>query len=369
MIGRSAHFTVEGDKHFGNEFVVLVGRSSKGRKGTSWGQIFSLLRGAEEEWATRVRTGLSSAEGLVWNVRDAITSRQPVKEKGRVTGYEEVEADPGVTDKRLLIYEPEFANVLKQTERQGNTLSAMLRQAWDSGDLGTLTKNSPARATSAHVSLIGHITADELRRYLTATEQANGFANRHLWVCVKRSKELPEGGAPDQKILDGLKQRLVRVRQFAPNLIAVRRDDAAREIWRGVYSDLSAERPGLTGALLARAEAHVLRLSMLFAVLDCSPLIRPEHLLAAIAVWDYAEASARYVFGDSLGDPVADELLRLLRASKDGMSRTQIRDHFGRHQSADRIGQALALLLENKLARCESKETGGRPAEWWLARR
>src|SRR5262249_32437261 len=154
-----------------------------------------------------------------------------------------------------------------------------------------------------------------------------------------------------------------------PNLIAVRRDDAAREIWRGVYSDLSAERPGLTGALLARAEAHVLRLSMLYAVLDCSPLIRPEHLLAAIAVWDYAEASARYVFGDSLGDPVADELLRLLRTSKDGMSRTQIRDHFGRHQMGERIGRSLALLLENNLAYSKVVQTGGRPAEWWFARK
>jgi len=50
---------------------------------------------------------------------------------------------------------------LKQTERQGNTLSAVLRQAWESGNLRTLTKNSPTRATDAHVSIIGHITADE----------------------------------------------------------------------------------------------------------------------------------------------------------------------------------------------------------------
>src|SRR5262249_43844809 len=151
------------------------------------------------------------AEGLVWHVRDPIPKRERVK-SGKTVSYQEVEADPGIADKRLCIVEPEFANVLKQAERTGNTLSAMLRQAWDSGDLGTLTKNSPARATGAHVSLVGHITADELRRYLTATEQANGFANRHLWICVKRSKELPEGGAPDQKVLGGLKEKLLKVR-------------------------------------------------------------------------------------------------------------------------------------------------------------
>src|SRR5205823_2555764 len=101
----------------------------------------------------------SSGEGLIWAVRDRIMKREKVKEKGEVS-YVEVEADPGVSDKRLLVYEPEFANVLKQTERQGNTLSAILRQAWDGLDLRTLTKNSPARSTGAHVSLIGHITSD-----------------------------------------------------------------------------------------------------------------------------------------------------------------------------------------------------------------
>src|SRR5262249_33876043 len=153
--------------------------------------------------------------------------------------------------------------------------------------------------------------------------------NRHLWLCVRRSKELPEGGSPDPKVLDDLRERLRQVGEFAraagtqragpdgssftrtavggqPAMIPMRRDNEAREIWCGVYSDLSAERPGLTGALLARAEAHVLRLSTLYAVLDCSTVVRPEHLLAALAVWDFCEASARYVFGDSLGDPVAD---------------------------------------------------------------
>jgi hypothetical protein len=62
--------------------------------------------------------------------------REEVKDKGRVTGYQDVEVDPGVSDKRLLVYEPEFALVLKQMERQGNTLSAILRQAWESGNLG-----------------------------------------------------------------------------------------------------------------------------------------------------------------------------------------------------------------------------------------
>src|SRR5262249_19238746 len=175
----------EADRPYPNEVLGLLGRTSKGRKGSSWGHIFRLLQEAEEQFAAdRVQSGLSSGEGLIWAVRDPIEKQEKVKERGQPARYETVVADPGIEDKRLLVFEPEYANVLKQTERQGNTLSTTIRQAWESGSLRSLTKNSPARATGAHVSLVGHCTIDELRRYLSTTEAANGFGNRHLWVCV-----------------------------------------------------------------------------------------------------------------------------------------------------------------------------------------
>jgi hypothetical protein len=367
-LGRTAHFPVEADRHHGNEFIVLVGKTSKARKGTSWGRVNALFREAEEQWAVeRVQSGASSGEGIIWAVRDPIHKPERVKEKGGPVRYEIVEADPGVSDKRLLVYEPEFANVLKQTERHGNTLSAILRQAWDGNDLRSLTKNSPAQATGAHVSLIGHITAEELRRYLTQTETANGFGNRHLFVCTDRSKLLPEGGRVEAAVLAELRDELVASLGFARGVGEVTRDDEARAVWREVYGPLSEGKPGLAGALLARAEAHVLRLAMLYALLDRAPVIRAPHLLAALALWDYCERSVYHIFGDTLGDPVADELLRLLRSCPHGLTRTEIRDYFQRNASADRIGRALGLLLQHGLARCERQETGGRPVERWFA--
>jgi hypothetical protein len=318
--GRGAHLVIESDHHRGNEFVVLVGRSSKARKGTSWGRVSRLFERAAEQWAAdRVQTGLSSGERLIYAVRDPVTKREKVSQgPGKPPVYAEVEADPGIADKRLLIHEPEFANVLKQTERQGNTLSAVLRLAWDGRDLRTLTKNSPTRATGAHVSLVGHITADELRRYLTVTESANGFGNRHLFVCVDRSKVLPEGGRVDPGQWQALVQEAAEALEFAGRVGEVRRDDEARALWCEIYGELSEGKPGLAGAHLARGEAHVMRLALLYALLDRSPAIRAEHLLAALALWDYCERSVRFVFGDSLGDPVADELQRLLQASPKG---------------------------------------------------
>src|SRR5437773_2051459 len=189
--------------------------------------------------------------------------------------------------------------------RTSNTHAAIIRQAWDTGNLRTLTKNSPAAATGAHISIIGHITAEELRRHMSETELASGFANRFLWLCVKRSKCLPDddGRQIEQARFMILSDRLRRAVEFARKVGEVRRDDAARTHWKSVYSELSAGRPGLLGAAISRAEAQAMRLALIYALLDCSRAICQEHLRAALALWQYAEASARFIFGDALGDP------------------------------------------------------------------
>jgi hypothetical protein len=242
-IGRSGNFPVEGDRHFMNLYATLVGDTAKARKGTSWGRIRRIFEQAEPDWTEkRIMSGLSSGEGLVWHVRDPIMTREKVK-NGGVTGTQEVESDPGEPDKRLLVQEPEFAVVLRQIERHGNTLSTNIRQAWDRGDLGSLTKNSPVRATGAHISIVGHITTEELRRTLSTTEAANGFANRFLWVCVRRSKLLPDGGGPVD--LAPLIDRLKAAIEIARTLGEIYRSNAARKLWHSVYPQLSAGKPGL----------------------------------------------------------------------------------------------------------------------------
>ena len=167
LIGHDHYIVADGARHYLNLYGVLVGQSSKGRKGTSWNHIANVMERVDPDWRQdRVTYGLSSGEGLIWEVRDPIEETRPIKEKGRHTGeYETYIANHGEADKRLLVIESEFANVLKVMTREGNTLSPVIRSAWDCGDLRTMVKNSPAKATGAHISIVGHITRDELRRY------------------------------------------------------------------------------------------------------------------------------------------------------------------------------------------------------------
>src|SRR5262249_48607995 len=215
-----------------------------------------------------------SGEGLIWSVRDPITQRQAVKHKGRVVEHQDVETDPGISDKRLLVYEAEFASVLKHIERQGNTLSAIIRHTWETGNLRTMTKNTPARATGAHISIIGHCTVEELRRYLSCTEAASGFGNRFLWLLVRRSKALPEGGRLTDAAVQPLRDRLQKAVAFGRTVGEMHRDPDARAIWAEVYEGLSEGKPGLAGAMLGRAEAHTMRLACIYALLDLSDQVR-----------------------------------------------------------------------------------------------
>ncbi len=372
LLGRSGYAVAESSKHFANFFAVLVGKSAKGRKGSSWSHVRRLFQGIDEAWTKeRVVSGLSSGEGLIWVVRDPIEQQQPVKEKCRVVDYEKVVTDPGVTDKRALIIEEEFAQTLTVMRRESNTLSPTIRQAWDNGHLRTMTKSSPAKATDAHISIVGHITRDELRRNLCETETTNGFGNRFLWVCVGRSKELPDGGNMLDEDFEPIRDHLRAVVQFAETAGKIDRNAEARNLWHQVYTRLTGDRFGLLGSMTARAEAQVMRLSVLYAMLDMSHEVKVEHLKAALALWDYCERSAKYVFGNSLGNATADALLAAMRQAADvGLTRTEmLHSVFNKNKSAGEIADALRLLHDNGLAYRQDDPAPevGRATERWFS--
>jgi hypothetical protein len=373
LVHRNAHFNVGGIKHFTNLFLLCVGTTGTGRKGTAWHEVRQLLEHVDPHWLDHcVASGLSSGEGLMYHIRDPIYGK--IKGKKKAANSEETDEiiDLGVSDKRLLCVEGEFASVLKVLERDGNSLSAILRLAFDGVRLRSLTRNNSLTVTDPLVSVIGHVTKEELLRYMTSTEMANGFANRFLFAAVKRSKLLPEPEQIDERDLELLGEEIRKAAVFARGCQEVRRDDEAREAWSQVYGPLTSGRTGMLAAILNRAEVIVMRLALIYAMLDCSEQIKLPHLEAALAVWQYAEDSARWIFGSRSGDEVADQILAMLRQSPGGATRTDIYNLFGRNVPSARIAASLTSLLENGTITSviERPDGKGRPAErFFITRR
>jgi hypothetical protein len=363
IIGEKPYFRVERTKHHMRLFGVIVGDSANARKGTSWDQIKNIFCAIDEGWKRNLQSGMSSGEGLIWSVRDQIVEKKPVKTDGHIVDYENVITDHGITDKRSLIIESEFASVLKVLSREGNTLSPLIRKAWDDGDLQILTKNSPARATNAHISILAHITPEELLKHLNETEMANGFGNRFIWVLVQRSKKLPFGGNISEIDFAPLVKKVHQTIENAKVCEEITWAEETKPFWEVAYETLSEGKPGLIGSMTSRAAPQVVRLSSLYALLDTSSTIRPAHLKAALALWQYAENSARYIFGNKTGNSVADKILDFLKNRQEGVSKTEINELFGGHRAPTQIDNALSLL--ETLGSIDKKviETSGRNKE------
>ena len=373
--GRDAYISVSGDHHHANLYVCGVGPTSSGRKGTAKVPVEAIFRPIDDVWCGQWTGGLPSGEGLIAAVQDPIFKREKVGgKKNEPIRYEDLCTDDGVSDKRLVVRQGEFAGALKVMGRDGNTLSATLRDAWDSGNLNTLTKNNRTKATGAHVTIIGNITAEELLNCLEAGEFANGLANRFLWCCSIRSQFLPEGGLDFDEIpgFDAIRKDFNRIHYKVKG--RVERDLEAGELWghndtptRGAYHDLTREKFGLYGKATARGPAQVLRLGLIYALLGGDQQLRRQHLDAALEVWRYCDESARFIFGDRIGNPIADTILDALRKTPDGITRRDISvELFGRHKTSAELTTALVLLTKAGLARCEAEPTGGRPGERWF---
>jgi predicted ArsR family transcriptional regulator len=96
--------------------------------------------------------------------------------------------------------------------------------------------------------------------------------------------------------------------------------------------------------------------------------VRVPHLLAALAVWQYAEHSAILLFGGRTGDGHADQILAALREHKEGLSRTELHQVLDNNVPALRLTSLLKELqvagwVDSKKVKAEGK---GRPAEVWF---
>jgi hypothetical protein len=335
------------DKHVPRLWVVTVGGTSSGRKGSGWSILRLVMEHAAPEWsATNVKSGLSSGEGLIQAMVD-------------VEG-----------DRVLLAIEREFGKVLTVAARTGNTLSDQMRDLWDGHPIDIL--NRKATALDKHYfSMIGNVTVAELKAKMSDLDLSNGFGNRIMWVYAQRSKLLPAGTGVDNHVVWDIAPKLQKAITRARSIREIKRTAAAEQRWEELYLTMAVTAPpGLLGDVISRREAQNLRLQITLAALDGSKRITLEHVEAAWAAWQYCEESAMYVFGSSTGDHKADKVLAALHAAQGReLRRTYIHSRVLSNNvtrlEMDAIREALTTSGEVTTTK-RKPEGGGRPAEFWV---
>lgn len=358
-------------RHAPKVWPIPVGDSSTGAKGTAIAVTKAHWKVLDRRFLeVHTAAGLSTGEGLIRAVRDANGDDPNAKD-----------FDEGVNDKRLWVDAPEFVGVLEKSRREGNTLSATLREAYDDQVLQVMTSGSPMKSTGSHIIITPQITPAELVSKLSSTDVANGLANRFMLVCSKMSKVLPEGSSPDLEQLRDFTARVDRQRASLARRTSLKheftRTEAARKLWIDEYERRFEERLKDKGdspvkSLLARWHANSARLSLIYALLDAELVIDELHVRAALAAWDYVEDSTRWIFGSVAGDRDLGRLIEYIREEPDGRSRKQINvELFQRHKTEDELN----ALVEKLLALGGFEEVkkrgpkGGRPATYYRVKR
>ncbi len=374
MVGRGpVQFVGDAALH-ARPFLLIVGKSGKARKGTAEHTPLRIFRAADEILRTRLKTadrmrimsGLSTGEGLIFSMRDA---RE---------GDEGKDGDPGVSDKRMLVIEPEFASVLAHVRREGNTLSATMRNLWDGRPLEPMSKlslKSGERVMKPHAVILGHITAFEMREESNENDANNGFLNRFIPVFVHRPKLVPLPEPTPEVRIRHLAERMADAIEaaidgdfHANNKTEIRLGDEAKEFWCEQYPQLSRDREGKGGSLMARAEVYARMLAMIFCLMDGRREIEPCDLRAALAWVDYWRQSVDFIYRmvdeDGEVDPFALQVFEFIRAEP-GISATKLSAKFNRNKSAKQIKQALETLMGMAPPLIEARKnsnTGGRAA-------
>ncbi len=354
-VGNGIVLMVGDTKHYSRIVSVVVGNSSKARKGTSAKPVDRLFESLQN--GARTSPGpFSSGEGIIYSVRDE--TREWKKTTDSKEGHFIV-SDPGVDDKRFFILDEEFSSALTCIQREGNTLSVILRCAWDNGNLDPLTKTSKIKATGAHVCWLSHVTIIELLNKLQKSDSFNGFSNRILWVCAKRQKEIPFPEPMPITDLKPFQAELQDILDHSKNISKLELDDSAKDLWGEVYSNLTKDHPGLAGCVINRGEAQALRLAMIYCLLDKDKMIRRSHLEAALAMWQYCRDSAFYIFHGKAENPPTDLILDALGTG--AKSTTELHQLFNNNIYKDKLQVWLAELIASGKVGMEKVSTGGAP--------
>lgn len=361
MVGPSPFVRIGADSHPPLIWPLILGHTSIGRKGTSWGVARSLLHPADPAfYRESVTAGLSSGEGLISDVADE-DENDPAN-KGRLVV-------PG--GQARMVVETEYSVTMRRSAREGNSLGGVLRQAWDGDDLAVMTK-AKLRSTAPRIAILAHITPGEFRACVKNSEMAGGTYNRFLPIYSERGRVIAEGEGADEAVVQTLSDRMATalLKARAAGKIGLTPD--ARKYWTEVVYPALSEAPPADGPVAqftARATPYARRLAMVYALADAAAIVDVPHLTAAYHLVNYSRATAAFVLGGAsgTGDPQLDKVLaELEQAGAAGLSRSQISAVFSRKLNRPALDDLLSKLESvAEVQRCE-QSSAGRPSTRWV---
>jgi hypothetical protein len=365
IIGSDAHIEMGGSNHPPNLYTLIVGGSGKGRKGTSFWIISDLLKLVDPTWFSfSKKSGFASGEALIAEYAEKEEEDENATPPDKDSDGEREKR----LKKRLFIREPEFSRPLGTSGREGNNISEVWRIGWDESRLENRRSQEKVIATDVHISILAHITAEELIEKLPAGALTNGFVNRFVMCFSQRPKKVARPPKPDPKEIErfaeAIRDRISRMR-YAPI-------DLSEKAWE-LYEETYLARPesdGPLGAITVRAEVQCLRIAINFAILDSKYIIEPQHLKAAYAMWDYSVASFEYVFGDLMEDPIQARIMEvLIDIYPQGLTKNEILNRiFSRHlkggvtEPIKALEAAGRVRVESEPAKVQKGDGKARPA-------
>ena len=295
-IGRQPHVMFYGHDEPGLLFTLIVGKWARGRKGTAWNAVRKLFQQAEPEWSAKdIESGLQSSEAMI-----------------------EAVADSPNGDPRLLILETEFARFIAAMSAQRKFASRM-RTAYDGETLAARrVKQAPLISTQHMISIIGMITPGEL---IALSKLSGGLESRMLYIYsaparktrtdpfkideseINLADEVKEAinSAWDSILLgtDPISAALAEMRGIAPKTKFPINDEIADK-WKDEIEPKIEDIADAVGEdyerYTARAQTHVIRLALLYALADGASEIGWPHVNAAMAFAEFCMFSARRIF-------------------------------------------------------------------------
>ncbi|MBT2472805.1 DUF3987 domain-containing protein [Streptomyces sp. ISL-66] len=248
---------------------ALVAGTGRG-KGTA-------LRGAQRAvspalgrfLATHTTSGITSGAALVYLLheqQEAIT-----------------ETEAG-TDRRLLVCEEEWSEVLRRVKRDPS-FTTKLRTAWDGATLRNTTKEGPQEVKAPAMVLHAHVTPSDWQRYVGASEAAGGSYNRILPFLLGSVSMLDDDRVSLPEV-DGMELSDAYAWATArPRVITLGED--ARPLWPMVrrYARILGETlPEAQAVFIERTAEQTLRVAACLAASECSTTITDEILSAAFTL-------------------------------------------------------------------------------------